>query len=879
MVRRSPRELRSVAPVTSLKPVRRHGWSHWQWMVRAVIVAVLFAVGIGYSKSRIQGQESSREEDLRTPSEEQLEDPLKLPVVGIVFEGNTSIPDAAMLKYIKTPIGRPATVQQIRDDAKALYNTRWFLNVEPRTRSTTRGIVLVFHVNERPVVERVVIQGNNKIKEKHLRALTGLKKGSPFDVSANRQSVRRIENHYREKGYYFRKVKLVKGGDPEDREVIIEIEEGPKVLVGNVKFIGNESFSGPLLKTKIMTKLAMFRIPGTKVAFLGGLYDPSSIPNDVASLKEYYNSLGYFDATIEPDVVFSEDKSRVFLNYHIHEGERYRVRSTTLIGNSALNHDELREEAKLHDGDFFNARFLNHDIEKMRAKYGEQGRLFADVKAVPRFLEQPGEIDLELQIDEDKPYRIRKINVHIRGEYPHTKDTVAIQRMLVNPGDLANPNLIKASQRRLEGAQVFERGGELGPRIDIQRVEEPAVPDLQLVGAETAVRGQTTDSPIPQPQNPIYGTSPQGDPFSNPLFQETEPPGWVDLDVGLSEARTGRLMFGVGVNSDNGVVGSFVLEETNFDILRPPTSPGDLFNGTAWRGGGQQFRLEAVPGNLVSRYMLSWTDPYFMDTNYSVTTSGFYFNRFYPDWDEERLGGRIGVGRQLTQQISVNFALRLEDVTLSNPDIPTPNIVTKAVGSNFLSTARVGIAHDTRDAPFLPAAGHLLQFNVEQAFGDFVYPRLEADGSQFFTLYSRPDGGGRHILSVNGHLGWTDNDTPVFERYFAGGFQTFRGFAFRGVSPEQTGTKIGGRFLALGGLEYMAPITADDKIQAVAFTDFGSVENTVTLDNFRMSIGAGLRLTVPAMGPAPIALDFAYPILHEDSDERQIFSFYVGFTR
>lgn len=849
-------------------------------MLQAVIAALLFVAGIGYSQNRIQGQELPFDAVGDIPSELPMDDPLKPPVVGIEFTGNTTIPDAAMLKYVKTPLYRPASVQQIREDVKALHGTRWFITIEPVTRRTETGIILIFRVTERPMIKSVEIRGNEKIKTKHLKALTGLKRNAPFDVSANRESVRKIENHYREKGYYFRKVKLIKGGDPEDRDVIIEIEEGPKVLVQNVYFHGNEAFSGPLLKTKVLTKLAMLRIPGTKVAFLGGLYDPSTIPNDVAALKEYYNSLGYFDANIEPKVVFSDDKSRVFLNYHIEEGDRYRVRSTTLVGNQSLSNQELLADAKMHDGEYFNARFLNHDIEKMRGLYGKQGRLFATVEAVPLFRETPGEVDLELRIDEDKPYRIRKINIHIRGEHPHTKDTVAINRMFARPGELADPFLIKGDRRRLEGSQVFERGVEMGPRIDIRPVEEPVVPDVQLVGAEEVqVRGQTTASPIPPPQNPIYGTSPQGDPFSNPQFFEAEPPGWVDLDVGLSEARTGRLMFGVGVNSDNGVVGSFVLEETNFDILRPPTSPGDIFNGTAWRGGGQQFRVEAVPGNIVSRYMVSWTDPFFLDTDYSLTTSGFFFNRFYNDWDEERLGGRIGVGRQLTNEISVNAALRLEDVTITDPRAPTPPILARSLGSNFLSTVRLGVAHDTRDAPFLPAAGHLVQFNVEQAFGDFVYPRLELDGSQFFTLYSRPDGGGRHILSVNGHLGWTDNDTPIFERYFAGGFQTFRGFAFRGVSPVQNGTRIGGRFLALGGVEYMAPITADDKIQAVAFSDFGSIENDIGLSDFRMSIGAGVRLTVPAMGPAPIALDFAYPILKEDFDDRQIFSFYVGFTR
>ena len=139
-------------------------------------------------------------------------------------------------------------------------------------------------------------------------------------------------------------------------------------------------------------------------------------------------------------------------------------------------------------------------------------------------------------------------------------------------------------------------------------------------------------------------------------------PGWVDLDVYASESRTGRLMFGVGVNSNAGVVGSIVLQEENFDILRPPRSMEDILDGTAWRGGGQRFRAEAVPGDQVSRYLVNWTDPYFLDTNFSLGVSGFYFTRYYTDWDEQRVGGRFSLGRQLTQEWSINTQYRLEDV-------------------------------------------------------------------------------------------------------------------------------------------------------------------------------------------------------------------------
>jgi outer membrane protein insertion porin family len=225
------------------------------------------------------------------------------------------------------------------------------------------------------------------------------------------------------------------------------------------------------------------------------------------------------------------------------------------------------------------------------------------------------------------------------------------------------------------------------------------------------------------------------------------------------------------------------------------------------------------------------------------------------------------------------LALRLEDVQISDPAFPTPPILQESVGDNFLQTVRLSAAHDTRDSAFLPGEGHYVQLAYEQAYGDFTYPRFEGEARQFFTLFSRPDGGGRHILSLNGQLGWSDDGTPIFERFYAGGFQTFRGFAFRGVSPRQLGVAVGGQWMALGTVEYLMPITADENFRAVAFTDFGTVEDDVSLEDFRVTAGFGLRITVPAMGPVPLAFDFAFPIRKQVQDDTQVFSFYLGVTR
>jgi outer membrane protein insertion porin family len=136
-------------------------------------------------------------------------------------------------------------------------------------------------------------------------------------------------------------------------------------------------------------------------------------------------------------------------------------------------------------------------------------------------------------------------------------------------------------------------------------------------------------------------------------------------------------------------------------------------------------------------------------------------------------------------------------------------------------------------------------------------------------------------LAATIQAGFSGSQTPIFENYFVGGYSTLRGFRFRHASPVVNGVIVGGEFSLLGSLEYLFPVTADDMLKGVFFADYGTVEEQIEInkDDFRVAVGFGLRVSVPAMGPAPIALDFAVPIAREDIDRIQNFSFFVGFGR
>lgn len=875
-------------------------------------------------------------------------DAVDQPIADVIVEGNKTIPTLAITHFIRSQRGRPVSPQQIKEDTAALLGTNWFFRVTTTFRTTEKGPVLVFQVAEKPILRSVEFIGNKKIKTADLTGITGLRPNHGYDVASNKEAAVRIKQYYREKGYYFAEVKLVKGDHPDDRDVVFEINEGKKVRVQRIRFEGNDFVSGPVLKTKLATKAAIAR-------FIGGNYDPESIQNDADGLTRYYHALGFFDARVEAEETFSEDKANVTVTFRVNEGQRFKVRSINVVGNDVIDAPELLKKQELKEGDFFNERFLRKDVQAMKDQYDNLGRLFAEVEPVPRFLEDAGWVDLEYHVNEDRPYRIGAINVKIQGDHPHSKEFLVLNQVnpFLKPGALARMADIQAAQTRVRGSAYWERtappmfdvkpvdGRDYQPPPLVARGQDYRQPDgvarvsvvpparsPRPVGMPAAIsetigrarldtnasgerepwsapigqpceyridpadvfredateddivlRGQSIDrGGLPVPYDPLQTAPNDGDPFGNAL-RNPNTPGFVDVNIDVTEGRTGRLMFGVGVNSNAGVVGSVVLQEDNFNILRPPQSWSDIVNGQAFRGAGQSFRLELVPGTQVSRYLVSWQNPYFLNTDFNLGLSGFYYNRYFDDWTEERTGGRISVGRLLNRYWSASAALRLENVDISDFRASSPPILKQAAGDSFLSTAQGTISYDTRDSAFIPTAGHFLEFSYEQGFGEYTYPRVELTGSQFFTVWERPDGFGKHILQFRGQAAWTGEDTPIFERLFAGGYSSFRGFAFRGVTPVQNNVGIGGEFMVTGTAEYMIPITADDNIRAVVFSDFGTVEEDVTLDHFRVTAGFGVRLAIPAMGPAPIALDFAWPIMSEAIDDERVFSFYVGFTR
>ncbi len=262
-----------------------------------------------------------------------------------------------------------------------------------------------------------------------------------------------------------------------------------------------------------------------------------------------------------------------------------------------------------------------------------------------------------------------------------------------------------------------------------------------------------------------------------------------------------------------------------------------------------------------------------------MTESVYYRERLFNEYTEGRVGDRVSLGHQFTKEWSASLGVRVEDVNVFNVSAGAPPDYTTQIGQHFLVAPGLTVAYDTRDSFLKPTEGGKIEFQYEQVFGDNTFPIFNVEGTRYFTTWQRPDGSGKHVLMFRSQFSWEGEQAPVYERFFGGGYMSIRGFEFRGVGPNTNGFMTGGNFQWLNTIEYQIPIRANDQLYFVTFIDSGTVESKIGIGTYRVSAGFGVRITVPMMGPVPIALDFGFPIVKAAGDQTQVFSFWVGLYR
>jgi outer membrane protein assembly complex protein YaeT len=742
------------------------------------------------------------------------------PIAEIVVVGNKLRATPQILNVMHLRAGRTYDEATIQEDVRRLYNTRWFTpsGIRVHTTNETDGRVTVtLLVTElTSVVQDVVFEGADHLSMSTLRSLTGLRKGDAMNPLANELGRQAIARKYQEDGRYFATVELTEGTKSTDTRVVYTVTEGPVVKVRDVEFVGNRGATSGRLRTQLVTKREFLRT-------IGGKFNSTTLDLDRKALLEYYHALGYLNAKIEPEVRRSDDLRHVTLVYHIVEGPQYTVEARQIDGLKSFPTETIDKVVEMKSGDRYDARVAKRDLTRIRDYGGLRGYSWGVEEQW--YETAPGVVRVHYQIQGDRGEQDRVGTIRVEGN-EITNQRVILNELDLFPGQVLQYPKLEEARMRLARLGIFD-------------AEEPPTVDVIPNEFDSAIK---------------------------------------DIRVRVKETRTGQFVIGGSVNSDAGLTGNFVLNERNFSLTRIPRSWDDFRYGRAFRGDGQELRLEAAPGVQFQRYSLTFREPYLFDTPFGLTNSAYYYNRAFAEYNEDRFGGRVTIDRRLDPIWRASLSTRVEGVKVKDvPDFAT-DAIKRDAGSHLLVGLRAGLNRDTRDSFIYPTRGNVFDIGYEQVLGDYTFPIGTAEFTQFFSskFLAREDGSGRHVLGLRTQVAVAGTNAPVFERFYGGGIRSFRGFSFRGMGPFENGLAVGGTFSFLNTIEYQIPILPNDKMFAVAFVDHGTVERRFEIKDYRVTVGAGLRISVPALGPLPLALDFGVPLNRGRGDIRQVFTFAVG---
>ncbi len=392
--------------------------------------------------------------------------PTRTLVADVRIEAADEKSEEFVRSQLRTRKDREFDPEIVQADVRRLASTGRYQDVRTYTQEVPEGVIVRFQVFERPTIQYIRYLGNRGISDRALRRQDGLQIGDPLNRFAVEEARRKIEEFYHTKGYSQAQILIQEGDKPEDQGVMFVVNEGNLERIFRVNFVGNTIASSARLKTQIQSKPGWFYL-------FGGQLDLQKLEQDVEKLTAYYRALGYFNARVGRKLEFGDSGKWVSITFVIDEGPRYVVRNVSVVGNEQFATDRLMERLELKSGQHFNLSKMNTDVNTLQDIYGAQGYIFADIRADPRFLEEPGHLDLVYTIQEGKPWRVGRINVQIAGDHPHTRQSVVLNRLSVRTGDLIDIREVRASERRLRSSQLFATDPAQGtvPQIQIRPPE------------------------------------------------------------------------------------------------------------------------------------------------------------------------------------------------------------------------------------------------------------------------------------------------------------------------------------------------------------------------------------------------------------------------
>lgn len=574
-------------------------------------------------------------------------------------------------------------------------------------------------------------------------------------------------------------------------------------------------------------------------------YSKPKLNGDLEKIRSYYLDRGYIRFVIEStQVSLTPDKQDIYITINVSEGARYKISSSELTGKLVVNRQTMQSQIMTRQGMYFSRSLMTTSKKRLENQMGRIGYAFSEVKVTPVIDDVSKEVALTYHAIPGEKVYVRRINIHGNDS---TQDQVYRREMRLMEGSVLASDLLERSKTR------------------IQRL-----PFVETVNVDTV---------------PVPGASNQ-----------------VDLTVSLEEKLAGSFNIGAGFSQSQGLLFNVGLTQEN------------LF------GTGKRLSLNINTDRANTVYSAAYTNPYYTIDGISRTVSVSFRER---DAAEELINNyqtnsgdlNINYGVPLSEFNTLSMGYGLSYIKIIPSSVNPSADVTKFLLENDGQTSYTSLtlntsfSHDTRNRTVFATAGsqHTIGVNMTFPTSDLEYYKASYITSTYIGITSAT------TLLLRSNLAYGDGygdttDLPFYERYFAGGIRTVRGFESNSLGPrdlnlttgKRTGFAIGGNMRVTAGADYIFPIPFIEKppssVRLSAFLDIGNVylndaptfnasegENGFQADQLRSAYGLSLVWISP-IGP----LRFSYaetinavPSTVEDGvyirgDDLRSFQFSIG---
>ncbi len=653
----------------------------------------------------------------------------------ITVIGAERLEPTTILSYVRLRVGQEYTAAAADEAIKDLGATELFANSSIRND----GGNVVITVTENPVINRIVLEGNKRIKNDKIVPEIKLAPRQIFTRSKVRADVARIIELYKRQGRFAAKVEPKLVQLPQNRvDIVFEISEGPKSKVRQINILGNEKFSDGELRGEMVTKqsrLTTFFSSNTS-------YDPDRLAFDQQKLRQFYLTEGYADFRVVSAVAeLTPDQRDFIITYVVEEGERYNFGEVKVDSQLRdFDSDVMSTQLPMKEGDFYNAKTVEDTVEQLTELAGRFGYAFADVQ--PRFRRDPETRKMNVTFTLREAPRVYVERVDINGN-TLTQDKVIRREFRLAEGDAFNSLAVQRTNARVNSLAYFQEN------FEVKQVEGSA-------------------------------------------------PDRIILEANVEEKPTGELQFSAGFSSIEQFILAGSIRQRNFRGRGQTIGLSvnySQFSRSAQVSFSDPYVFDRNISGGIDIYRRDFNSFNFTgndrNTTFQQATTGFSLRAGVPLTEYMALVGSYTLNYD---DVSLDENLFFSDLngdgTTECDPLRAGRFLCDSIGKRLSSIVGLSLNYNSLNSRVRPSRGKTITLSSEFAGlgGDQRYVRFRGRAQQFWNvgnsgfIFSILAEGGT-IIPLQERTGAGVDDVLLTDRFFLGEPQ-FRGFAIRGVGPR-----------------------------------------------------------------------------------------------